>query len=260
MDLRTMHPLDADEVRILAYNLLLTQALMIAAGIAGTIVVVGVTSGDWAGATIGLGWAAEIGASLTAIPPAAALGIGILAALALLGIGHAAERRALATKEGRASVMASRQGIDGELPRLPLPALIALVALIGFGEELAFRFMLLGGVACVLGLALSPLISGVIALVVSSAAFWLAHVRYRDRMTTALTLVLAATLGAVFLATGSLLAVAVAHAVYDCLELIGSRRAMRRDPDYFGGPAPRHVMLDELEARVHEAPPRGEEP
>lgn len=55
MDLRTMHPLDADEVRILAYNLLLTQALMIAAGIAGTIVVVGVTSGDWAGATIGLG-------------------------------------------------------------------------------------------------------------------------------------------------------------------------------------------------------------
>ena len=241
-------PLDPEERWALCINLLMTQGLMLAVGIIASIMLAGFASGDWLDATIGLGWLRAIARSLTTLPAFPTVAIACVAAAIFCVVAWTSERRALRTESGRASVFNSRRGVNGELPRLPLPALVVLTAIIGIAEELVFRFALIGIVVAVLTTALPSVLAVFIGLFVSSVAFWFAHVRYRDLATTVLTLVLGFGLGVLFLATNSLAVTALAHALYDLTVLVIERIQIRRDPDYFDGPAPTRALLDQLEA------------
>ena len=106
-------------------------------------------------------------------------------------------------------------------------AVVSLAA--GLGEELLFRGFLQGG--------LERLIGVVPAATLASIAFGLAHA------VTPTYVVIATVFGAYFgwlwLATGNLLAVVVAHAVYDFVALTVMIRARRRRlPDVRGPIAP----------------------
>ena len=239
--------LDPQETWVLTANLLLSQLILLVIGVVGSIVLAGIASGDWGGAALGFGWAEAIRRSLGAQPFAVTLVAGCGLAAAFTVVAYLAERRALSTDAGRESVMRTRQGVNGELARLPIPLVVVLMALTGFAEELLFRFALMGIVMQLLAPVLPGAVGAAIALFVSSTVFWLSHVRYRDLATTVLTLGLALVLGGAFLATGSLAVVAIAHALYDIAVLAIARIQMSRDPDYFGGPAPTRAMLDQLE-------------
>jgi membrane protease YdiL (CAAX protease family) len=92
-------------------------------------------------------------------------------------------------------------------------ALISVVA--GVGEEMLFRGVIQGG--------LTRLIGPVLAVATSSVLFGLIHT-----VSTAYVVaagLLSAYLGAVWLATGNLLTVIVAHAVYDFVALVAMLRA-----------------------------------
>lgn len=249
-------PLDRQEALVLTANLLISQLILLAIGVVASIVETGIASGDWGAAVLGFAWVGTIRQSLGALGalPTLAAGIGLAAAFAVAAL--LAEKRALSTEAGRQSVLKTRQGVNGELARLPFPLVIALMALTGFTEELLFRFAVMGIVMQLLAPVLPGPVVAAIALFVSSTVFWFSHVRYRDLTTTVLTLGLALVLGGAFLATGSLAVVAIAHALYDIAVLAVARIQMSRDPDYFGGPAPTRAMLDQLEreetATTHE--------
>ena len=251
-------PLDHQEALVLTANLLISQLILLAIGVVASIVAAGIASGDWGAGVLGFAWAGMIRQSLGALAPIPTLAAGISLAAAFTVAAFLAEKRALSTEAGRQSVLKTRQGINGELARLPFPLIIALMAVTGFAEELLFRFALMGIVMQLLAPVLPGLAVAAIALFVSSAAFWFAHVRYRDLTTTVLTLGLALLLGGAFLATDSLAVVAAAHALYDIAVLVIARVQMSRDPDYFGGPAPTRAMLDQLEHEEAAAAP--EEP
>lgn len=239
--------LDPQEALTLTANLVISQLILLAVGCVGAVVLAGLSSGDWGAAVLGFSWVGLIGQSLTALDliPTLAAGCGLAAAFTI--VAYLFEKRALSTEKGRQSIMRTRQGVNGELARLPFPALVALMALTGFSEELLFRFALMGIVAHLVALALPAPAAALIALFVASIAFWFSHVRYRDLATTVLTLGLALVLGIAFLVTGSLAVVAIAHALYNLCVLVVARVQMSRDPDYFGGPAPTRAMLDQLE-------------
>ncbi len=235
--------LDAEEALALCFSLALSQALFLACGVVGAIVLAGLAGGDWPAAVLG-GWLQGIEASVRTFPTVVTIGAACALALVLFALSWNSEKRALASEEGRAAVMRSRQSINGEMPRVPLLALIVLMALTGVAEELLFRYV-------VFGLAqqlLTPLLPGVVAagigLIVSSVAFFLAH-GGRPELATSGTFLLGVAFSVAYLATGSLAIVALAHALYDLLVLTARRRQMRRDPDYFGGPAPQRIVMDE---------------
>ena len=104
-----------------------------------------------------------------------------VAAATLIWIGAwLNERRALANDEGRAAVFETRRGLNGELPRLPFPALVILMAITGFVEELLYRYAAIGLLSALIGCVLPGGIAAAIALVASSIAFWLSHGHYRN--------------------------------------------------------------------------------
>lgn len=242
-------PLDEDEAWALATNVLLTQGILLLAGIVLSVVACGVLSGDWHDAVIGFGWLHMIADSLTRYSLATVLICGCLLAAAFYFVVWLQEQRALKSEEGRRSVFAGRQGVNGEFPRLPIVVIAALFAVTGFAEELLFRFSLITLASAVVSLALPTPIATVIALFVSSVAFWFAHVRYRDLASTVLTLALGLALGIAFVFTHSLAIVALTHALYDLAVVLGNRRRMRKDPNYFFGPAPTRALLDQLDRK-----------
>ena len=48
----------------------------------------------------------------------------------------------------------ARRGLNGELPRLPFPALVILMAITGFAEELLYRYAAIGLLTALIGCAL----------------------------------------------------------------------------------------------------------
>lgn len=235
--------LDKTEGMILVFTLLITQAFFAAGGIVGAIVVSGLFGGDWVLAALG-GWVGAVADSLFALPWRETIcwGVGIAAACCVAAI--VSERRALRSEKARASVYAARQGMDGELPRLPIVVIVLLMAVTGFCEELLFRYAVIGIVCVVLSPVLSSFPASVAALFVSSLVFWLAHVRYRNLASTASVLALGFVFGVTYLVTASLGVVALAHALYDVAVMLVMRIKMVRDPDYFGGSAPDRVLAD----------------
>ena len=119
------------------------------------------------------------------------------------------------------------------------------MAITGFVEELLFRYAAIGLVGTLLARILPGAAAMAAALLVSSIAFWFVHGRYRDAGYAVIITALGLAFGALYVASGSLAACAIAHALYDLGVLGIARVKMRREPDYFGGPAPTRVYLDE---------------
>lgn len=239
-------PVALDEAAAIVINLIVAQVVMLAAGLAGAVVRAGVASGDWEAAVLGFGWADGVAASFGVLPVAPAALAAMCLGAALCTAAYFWEKRAFA-KRDRADVLRLRRGVDGELPRLPVVVWLALMVLTGFAEELLFRYALCGLAIDLIAGALPRFAATVVAVIVSSAVFWLAHARYRSLASTTATLLLGVALGAAFVATESLAVAAGAHVLYNVGVLAIARFRMGRDPDYFGGPAPTRVLLDQLE-------------
>lgn len=241
---RGIPPLDGEEAWALVLASLLSQAITLGAGIVGAVLVAGMATNDWLAATVGFGWVHGIMDSLTTLPPLPTAAVGAAAAVLIWMGARLNERRALGNDEGRAAVFETRRGINGELPRLPLFALVILMAITGFVEELLYRYAAIGLVALLLAFVLPGGIAAAIALVASSIAFWFSHGHYRNAGHAVIVTVIGLALGAAYLISGSLAVAAIAHALYDLAVLVTARAQMRRDPDYFGGHAPDRLIID----------------
>ena len=145
------------------------------------------------------------------------------------------------------SIIANRRGLNGEIPRINSYAVFAGMAAAGFAEELLFRFVLVGGVAVLLGLFIPAKIAVIAAVVISTAVFVYAHEEYRDWYTLLVCVAMSLVMSIAFVITGSYVVVALAHAAYDIvdIEIEGSR--MVNEDDYFFGEVPQSVMLDMYE-------------
>jgi len=81
----------------------------------------------------------------------------------------------------------------------------------------------------------------------SAAVFAVMHFQYRG-YATMLVGVLGLLFGIVYVATGALLAVIVAHWIYDVGVVFNEARKMTRDPHYFpDGNAPENAVEEELQ-------------
>lgn len=246
---REKYPLDAEEESTLVANLAMSQALILVAGCLGAAIINGVMTGNWSNAFMGMGWARAIAEALSALPLADTCVYSVVLAVILYGLGWFAQRRALQTAMGRESVLEARRDVNGEFPRLKTTTVVLLMLSAGCAEELLFRYVCINGLLLIFSLvmALPAWFASFCALVISSFVFWLAHVRYRDFFSTVLTMFLAIALGAAYMVTGSLAVVIIAHAAYDIADVLMERYYMSHDDDYFGGPAPKRALLDQIE-------------
>ena len=227
------YPLPEGEQNALITNMLASECLLLVAGVVGAAVVCGITSGDWLGAIFGLGWARDIAQSCMALSAADTAIATAVTAFAMLAFARLVEFVASFSDAGWDSIIANRQGINGEIPRI--------------GSYLVFAGMLAAGFLAILSMVIPHEAAIVVVAAVSTVAFWRAHEEYRDAFTSATTLGVAAILCVAFIVTGSYLVVAIAHAAYDIIdvEIEGSR--MLDDDDYFEGEPPQSAMLDMYE-------------
>ena len=238
--------LDFDEAVAIVLSTLLSQGIMLVWGVVVSTILAGVTSGDWLGAVVGLGWAPLVEQSVRALPTSITLGGAVLFAGALFAVAFILEKRAIA-KRGVEEMIPIRRGIDGEVPRMPFPVLVVLMGIVGCVEELLFRFALLGLCIAMLSSVVPYFASVAISSVISSVLFVLAHAQYADMGQKMNTFFLGVAFCAVYLYSDSIALVAVAHALYNLAVLAYKRYQMNSDPDYFGGPAPTRVLMSEEE-------------
>lgn len=246
---RHMYPLDPEEESVLILNLLLTQVMLLLVGCVGAAVICGFTTGDWYASTLGMGWVDAIATSCGVLTAQATVVNGALVAALLYALAALGERLALRSEAGAAAVKEVRRTINGELPRLPACVWVPFMFLAGFAEELMFRYALQQGLQMIFATMVSGTLALTGAIVVSSMAFWSLHLRYRDWFSTITTLALSCGLGLSFAVSGSLMVPALAHALYDILDIASERMKMRRDHDYFGGAAPTRELMKEIEAQ-----------
>ena len=250
---RKKYPLAPGEEKALMANSTLSQAMLLVGGVVAAMVVSGLLTGEWFTAVVGFGWADAIADSILAMNAGLTVGVGLALALAFLVLGAVVEWVALRFEGGKESVYEARRGLNGELIRLSWPNIILLMCMTGCAEELLFRFGLYGVIQIGFAMVAPAWYASLFALVISSVVFWMAHVRYRDLWSTILVLVMAFALGIAFAVTGSIAVVAIAHAVYDTVDIAIERHRLSRDDDYFQGPAPDRILLDMLDEQLAES-------
>lgn len=235
------------EQNCLISNMLASESLLLLIGVVGSIIASGIASGDWLGSTIGFGWAREIALSCMKLSAIDTIVTAIVVTVIALAVAHAIEFVAAHTTSGRLSIIASRRGLNGEIPRIDSYAVFAGMCAAGFAEELLFRFVLVGGVAVLLGLFIPAIIAVIAAVIISTAVFVYAHEEYHDWYTLLVCVAISLVMCIAFVITGSYMVVALAHAAYDIIdiEIEGSR--MVNEDDYFFGEVPQSVMLDMYE-------------
>ena len=168
------------EQNCLISNMLASECLLLLIGVVGSMVASGVVSGDWFGSIVGFGWAHEIALSCMKLSAIDTIVAAIVVTVIALAVAHVIEFVASHTTSGRLSIIASRRGLNGEIPRIDSYAVFAGMAAAGFAEELLFRFVLVGGVTVLLGLFIPAKIAVIAAVVISTAVFVYAHEEYRD--------------------------------------------------------------------------------
>ena len=139
------YPLDVGEQNCLISNMLASECLLLLIGVVGSMVASGVVSGDWFGSIVGFGWAHEIALSCMKLSVIDTIVAAIVVTVIALAVAHAIEFVASHTTSGRLSIIASRRGLNGEIPRIDSYAVFAGMCAAGFAEELLFRFVLVGG-------------------------------------------------------------------------------------------------------------------
>lgn len=241
------YPLEQGEQNALITNMLASECLLLIVGVVGSMVVSGITTGDWLGAIFGFGWARGIAQSCMALSAVDTAIAAVATAALMVALAYAVEFVASRTESGRQNILFKRQGFNGEIPRIDSYAVFAAMFAAGFAEELVFRFALLLGARAILVLFVPMEAATVVAVVVSVVAFWLSHEEYRDAYTISMIVLDALVLCLSFVITGSYLVVAIAHALYDIADLEIEGWRMVRDDDYFGGEPPQSAMLDMYE-------------
>ncbi|MGB3470140.1 MAG: CPBP family intramembrane glutamic endopeptidase [Erythrobacter sp.] len=144
------------------------------------------------------------------------IGYGVALAAVLIGLAIALTRLFPAASEWLVRSQA------GNYPFLKggisFPAIILISICAGLGEEALFR----GGIQTLLG----DYVSAPLAIIVAAALFAVIH--FAKPVVSALIFAIGCVFGAVYLATGSLLAVIVAHSVYDVYAIWSLQEAMAR--------------------------------
>lgn len=242
------YPLPARERRLLVGNLLANDAIFLVLGGLLFSLAIGASTGDWAGA-FGRRAVSTLAERLSGFCWLAVA--GPLAVVAALELGERFFRRHSEDSD-RDDTLAMRQGINGELPRLGLGTMLPLMIAVGLAEELLFRVGVIDLARALLGLVADAPLATAAAVVLSAVAFTVVHSRYGRTWAQATVLILGLLLGALYVHTGSYLAVAAAHAIYDLANLLIERRRMEREPDYFGGKAPDSVMSEIIDSHDKE--------
>lgn len=244
---RAKYPLPAEEEGLLVNVVLASAVLSMLAAIVGSIILAAL-QGASLGDAVTFGWADGIADALkVAWPWSLALGIGLGAVLlAVNAVGEAVALRG-SRKEWREAIYEMRGGLSGELPRVAawkIPLMMLAVAAV---EEVGFRYAVIGVVMAVAEPAVGFAGAAVVAVVASATVFAIMHVQYRD-YTTALIGVLGLLFGIVYVVTGALAAVIVAHWLYDVAVVFLEARKMTRDPRYFpNGHAPVNAVEEEFQ-------------
>lgn len=146
-----------------------------------------------------------------AAPTATELGSGAALGVALSGLNQVAAR--LGRQFGLSGNEELREALAPESFRGWLVLLFVVLPVVAGFEELLFRGALVGGLAA--GFGLSPWL----LVVASSLAFGLGH-GAQGRVGVAVTALLGGVLGSVFVLTGSLWTVVVAHYLVNALEFV----------------------------------------
>jgi membrane protease YdiL (CAAX protease family) len=229
---RAKYPLPVEEEGLLV-NVVLASVLLTLLAAMACSMMLSVLQGANLWDALTFSWAAGIADALkVGWPWSLALGAGLGAVL--LAVNALGERAILhgPRDEWRESLLEMREGLNGELPRVAAwktPLLMLAVAAV---EETGFRYAVIGVVMVVAEPAVGFLPAAVVAVGASAAVFAVMHFQYRG-YATMLVGVLGLLFGIVYVATGALLAVIVAHWIYDVGVVFNEARKMTRDPHYF---------------------------
>lgn len=232
------YPLPDDERKELFKGSILSEVILLACGIVVAALLFGLSTGDWFGA-LTLGWLADVASKMTLHWAMIILPILMIAIVAL--VDKEGLKRSASYRKAKLELC---QSINGELPRMPYGEILLCMTLAGICEEFLFRYGAIGLLMLLFTLILPWLPAAILATIVSAVGFWAIHAQYRDPWSIALALSGGLILGAGYLATGSLLACMFAHAVYDIAVVLIEQRNMMKDPNYFGGKVPTHVLVD----------------
>ncbi|NBJ66013.1 CPBP family glutamic-type intramembrane protease [Adlercreutzia caecimuris] len=244
---RAKYPLPVEEEGLLV-NVVLASVLLTLLAAMACSMMLSVLQGANLWDALTFSWAAGIADALkVGWPWSLALGAGLGAVL--LAVNALGERAILhgPRDEWRESLLEMREGLNGELPRVAAwktPLLMLAVAAV---EETGFRYAVIGVVMVVAEPAVGFLPAAVVAVGASAAVFAVMHFQYRG-YATVLVGVLGLLLGIAYIATGALLAVIVAHWIYDVGVVFNEAHKMTRDPHYFpSGNAPENAVEEELQ-------------
>lgn len=239
------YPLPVREHRLLVRNVLANDVIFFVLGGLLFSLAIGVSTGDWAGA-FGRRAVSTFASRLSGFSWLAVA--GQLAVVAALELGERSIRRH-SKDSSRDDTLETRQGVNGELPRLGLGSLFLLMTVVGLAEELLFRVGVIDLARALFGLVANGPLTTTVAVVISAVVFAVVHGQYGRTWAQATVLLLGLLLGALYVHTGSYLIVAVAHTLYDFVSLLIERRRMTHEPDYFGGKAPDNVMSEIIDSR-----------
>jgi membrane protease YdiL (CAAX protease family) len=235
------YPLAPEERRMLVANVVGSDVILALSGLACGLlaaVVAGGFEGAFGRFAEGLGLAFSIDAMGNALA-------GVALALLLCAIMEFVNALMFGGMTSyHDEVMRTRQGVNGELVRLPVIDLVWMMPVVGLSEELAFRYGLIGLTLALLRPLMGFEAAGTVAVVLSTVLFTLAHQQYNGLWDTSFVALYGALLGVIYTTTGSLLCVVVCHALYDFIDLLIERAHMHLEPDYFGGKVPEHALED----------------
>jgi membrane protease YdiL (CAAX protease family) len=245
------YPLPEREKNLLIDQLMGSGAIFILIGIVLSIIYTGVRTGDWLWTIVYFGWAYEFGQAMTfGQSPLICVVAAVAVPAFFLLLGEVIDRIFFKRSEKyRSDVLESRQGFTGELPRLEVGYLFLTSAVAGFSEEFAFRYGGIGVLSLLLANFMSPIWATGFAIAITAIVFADAHGNYPHRWQKAFVVASACVFGMVFALTGSLLAIALCHGLYDLGTCFIERSKMMRDSKYFPeGKAP----IDAIEAEMKE--------
>ena len=237
--------LDREEALLLVFSALITQAVFLILALVGSMVLEGLSTGDWFYAIVQFGWIASLADSIQALPPhqtlIAALALGVVVFLLV----DLTEKRTAKNEEAQRCIIESHQGLHGELPRLPILVIVILMSITGICEELLFRYVLMGLILQLFSGLIGAIAAAVIAVIVSTTLFCFAHTGTQGNGSLLIWISLGLIFSVVFAVTNSIALVIIAHALYDILVLLALRMEMYRDPKaFFGGFIPTRTLID----------------
>ena len=124
----------------------------------------------------------------------------------------------------RDDMLNDKQGINGELMRLPLFISVPLLFLVGISEELLFRYALPLGLCSIAGFLTSESTAlFIIAEAIIAVLFTLGHTNYKSFASRLQVLILAGGMACLFALSGSIVVTGVAHGLYDCIAVLNTR-------------------------------------